>query len=457
VYLENQGVFQGVFARLRQLGFTIQKADEDELLHEFLTQRLPRALETFRPERGELKTWLSVVFRRFVIGRYRQRQRHEELLGKFAGSMAHVEIDPARHVDVARVRAHVEHLPEEEQQALSVYFGEKPSLRAVARALKIPRWRADDLVWTAVARVVLAMDANVGVPEQALRRCVDPDPSQRRTRQEVQRTLKALLGNRASVTGEEKMLESNESIEQPRPGEPKRALSCDDLDAFLAGRRQVSSPGAARAILRHAAACETCASRLQEHELHVEALLAAARVEAESGTEELDEQAAADAVVAAEQRELLVVARAVCETLTEDERENLERCGELTPEHRADLWMLDREEPRVADVLFRLALAVTEATLSLSTISSSKRNADGRVVLEEDHVRFWWLVDGEKESKDVPSSYFAHQIAGRADLPAELARAVWSAFIKVAVDGQVGVPGFHLEKDAGRSYLILGD
>lgn len=175
-------------------------------------------------------------------------------------------------------------------------------------------------------------------------------------------------------------------------------------------------------------------------------------VEAESGAE-----SAADEVVVAEQRELLVVAHAVYETLTEDEREAPERCGELTPEYRADLWMLDREEPRVADVLFRPALAVTEATLSLSTILSSKRKADGRMVLGEDRVRFWWLVDGEEESKEVPSSYFAHQIAGRADLPADLARAVWRAFIKVAVDGQVGVPGLHMEKDAGRSYLVLAD
>lgn len=166
----------------------------------------------------------------------------------------------------------------------------------------------------------------------------------------------------------------------------------------------------------------------------------------------------ADALVAEEQRELLVIAKALAGRLAEADRQALGRCGPLSADLRSDLWMLEEEKQRVPDHLFRLALSVAEAALSISTILSSRRLAEGRAVLRDRSILFQWTVDGKRESKEVESSYFSSRLANRADLPRPLADVVWTAIVVVALDGRVGLPGLRLERHHDeRPCLVLAD
>src|SRR5258708_2519234 len=65
LYFENQNTFWGVISSLRRRGISISDEEATDLIHEFLLERAPFALATFRPERGQLESWLFVVFRRF--------------------------------------------------------------------------------------------------------------------------------------------------------------------------------------------------------------------------------------------------------------------------------------------------------------------------------------------------------------------------------------------------------
>jgi len=171
LYLEEQSVFEGVFADLRAKGTVISRELATDLIHEFLIERAPFALATFQPDRGELRSWLFVVFRRFVLGTYRSSQRSGDILKRWQKDLTATPSDnyPGLEQDLLAVKAVTAGLPEDERRALTTFFGaDGASVRAVARALGISRWKATRLILQGAARVVRDLRVDIGVNESEL-------------------------------------------------------------------------------------------------------------------------------------------------------------------------------------------------------------------------------------------------------------------------------------------------
>jgi RNA polymerase sigma factor (sigma-70 family) len=164
LYAENQDVFAAVFADLGSEGIGVAREGAVDYVHEFLVERAPAALETFRPERGELKAWLFVVFKRFVLGTLRERATQERLLRKFAADASPSQPEQEQQLDIVAVQAAVAALPAKQQRAVRAFL-QAPggSIRDVARTLGVSRWRASQLVSDALE----ALSSHLGLPEDA--------------------------------------------------------------------------------------------------------------------------------------------------------------------------------------------------------------------------------------------------------------------------------------------------
>jgi hypothetical protein len=166
LYLEQQRVFEGVFADLRSKGTVISKEMATDLTHEFLMERAPYALATFQSERGDLEPWLFVVFRRFVLGTYRSNQRSVSILSRWhqdlvsSGNQGYAGLEQ----DLRTIEAATADLPSDEKHALTAFLSDEGgSVRAVARSLSLSRWSATRLVLQGVARVIRALNVDIGV------------------------------------------------------------------------------------------------------------------------------------------------------------------------------------------------------------------------------------------------------------------------------------------------------
>src|SRR5262245_24585185 len=121
LYAENQDVFAAAFADLASAGVVIDQEAAADHVHEFLLDRAPSALATFRPERGELKPWLFVVFRRFVLGALREQSRREKLLrGLAASGGGDLSVERSRELpsDMDVAREAVKNLPPDQRRAI---------------------------------------------------------------------------------------------------------------------------------------------------------------------------------------------------------------------------------------------------------------------------------------------------------------------------------------------------
>lgn len=160
LYRENQQVFMAVFSHLRRGGLAIDEEATQDFIHEFLIERAPSALKTFRPERGELKGWLYVVFKRFVLGSMRDRARRERLLLKFSGEFA---VHSADRNDFAleELRTAVSTLTADERRAIDAFLqSPHQSIRDVARALDVSRWRASALMTSAITQLTTKLSTS---------------------------------------------------------------------------------------------------------------------------------------------------------------------------------------------------------------------------------------------------------------------------------------------------------
>ena len=159
VYRENQEVFAAVLSQLRRGGLAIDEEASQDFIHEFLIERAPSALNTFRPERGELKGWLYVVFKRFILGSVRDRARREQLLLKFSAEFAVHSVD-SDHSELNALRAAVTTLSTDEQRAVEAFLkSSHQSIRDVARILNVSRWRAGALMNSAIANLTEKLSA----------------------------------------------------------------------------------------------------------------------------------------------------------------------------------------------------------------------------------------------------------------------------------------------------------
>lgn len=169
LYLDNQRVFWGVFSTLRRRGVAISDEEATDLIHEFLLERAPQAIATYNPDRGEIESWLFVVFRRFVMGTYRSNRRMESLL-KMWGSEFHdfatagVEKDYEIDQDLNAVKSALRDLTAQEKRAVTLFFeNRRNSVRSVARELGLSRWKTARTIAQAGAKVALALGADIGV------------------------------------------------------------------------------------------------------------------------------------------------------------------------------------------------------------------------------------------------------------------------------------------------------
>ena len=132
----------------------IDDGQAEDLIHEFLVERAPAALATFRPTKGDLQGWLFVVFRRFAVGTLRESSRHERLLAKVAeASAAEVAHDEGFQLDLAALEAALTELPPEEHRAMLALLSSGGTARGVARVLGTSRWRAASLISAALDKL----------------------------------------------------------------------------------------------------------------------------------------------------------------------------------------------------------------------------------------------------------------------------------------------------------------
>jgi RNA polymerase sigma factor (sigma-70 family) len=139
LYFENQTTSWGVISSLRKRGISISDEEATDLIHEFLLERAPFALSTFRPERGQLESWLFVVFRRFAAGSYRNRQRMQMVLETWRHELPLADANEENEAeqDAQAVKSALKGLPKDERKALQLFLEQdNGSIRGVARALR---------------------------------------------------------------------------------------------------------------------------------------------------------------------------------------------------------------------------------------------------------------------------------------------------------------------------------
>jgi DNA-directed RNA polymerase specialized sigma24 family protein len=161
LYLEHGAVFLRVLASLRSKGAQIEDDRQFEFVHQFLVEQAPKALATFRADRGDVEPWLFVVFRRFVAEQLQKESRSEHLLWSFQGespSSIHDTTAEDRH-DAAAVRRAIDALPAEQQQVLWSFLRTQ-SVRNVARQFSLSRWQTRRLLDVAIEEVVHSLGSD---------------------------------------------------------------------------------------------------------------------------------------------------------------------------------------------------------------------------------------------------------------------------------------------------------
>jgi RNA polymerase sigma factor (sigma-70 family) len=180
LYAENQDVFAAVFAGLRRTGFVIEHETAVDYVHQFLIERAPAALGTFRPDRGNLKGWLFVVFKRFVLGAQRERASHERQLRRFAADAVPAQAEHEQPLDLVAVRNAVAALPADQRRAVRALLRSPAgSVRDVARSLGVSRWRASQVVSEALTTLSSHLGFPSETPPKGVRRILETDEEDR--------------------------------------------------------------------------------------------------------------------------------------------------------------------------------------------------------------------------------------------------------------------------------------
>ena len=150
-----------------------------DYVHQFLVERAPAALRTFRPDRGDLKGWLFVVFKRFVLGAQRERASHERQLRRFAADAIPSQTEHELPLDLIAVRNAVAALPAEQRRAVRTFLRSSAgSVRDVARSLGVSRWRASQLVSEALTTLSARLGFP-GKPPRGVREIIETDEEDR--------------------------------------------------------------------------------------------------------------------------------------------------------------------------------------------------------------------------------------------------------------------------------------
>ncbi len=117
----------------------VSDADAQDCVHDALL-RIWQRPETFRPERGSLRAFLSVCVRNEAIGRKRSAARHftiEQRLAQNEGSLQY-EFDLDDHAELARLREALGTLPPEQRRALELAYWQHLSHGQISEPLGVP-------------------------------------------------------------------------------------------------------------------------------------------------------------------------------------------------------------------------------------------------------------------------------------------------------------------------------
>ncbi|MDQ2859000.1 MAG: sigma-70 family RNA polymerase sigma factor [Candidatus Eremiobacteraeota bacterium] len=114
-------------------------AEAQDCVHDALLRVWQRP-ETFQPERGSLRAFLSVCVRNEAIGRKRSAARHftiEQRLVENEGSLQY-EFDIEDHAELALLREALATLPAEQRRALELAYWQHLSHWQISEALGVP-------------------------------------------------------------------------------------------------------------------------------------------------------------------------------------------------------------------------------------------------------------------------------------------------------------------------------
>lgn len=107
-------------------------------MHDVLLRALQRQ-STYRPERGDLRTYLLVAVRNEAISRLRRERRHAELERVSAREQPQAyDMEIPDSVDVARLRHALARLPSDQRAALALAYHGGLSHTEIAQRLGAP-------------------------------------------------------------------------------------------------------------------------------------------------------------------------------------------------------------------------------------------------------------------------------------------------------------------------------
>ncbi len=131
--------------------------DASDCVHDVLVRYLRRP-EAYRPERGELRTYLIVAVRNEAISRVRRERRHAELeRASLDGRTETYVLDVPDSVDVARLRRALDALPGDERAALDLAYNRGLTHTEIAARLGVPLGTIKSRLARAVRRLGEAM------------------------------------------------------------------------------------------------------------------------------------------------------------------------------------------------------------------------------------------------------------------------------------------------------------
>lgn len=174
LYVAHRDLFEHVLRRIAPVGVE----DGLDLVHEFLLDRLPLALRSYKPAVGDIEPWLYTVFlnyaKRWRMESARLRTRWVDLEHlDFVATCPEPDVEPDASL-LPTVRAEVEALPSDARTAVLDYFGNGSAAGSVRAVAKKNGWtkhstRAAILEGLARLAVTLSTDILADVEREVVR------------------------------------------------------------------------------------------------------------------------------------------------------------------------------------------------------------------------------------------------------------------------------------------------
>jgi RNA polymerase sigma-70 factor (ECF subfamily) len=130
IYARHGEVLRSTAARVLRV-----RADAEDCVHDALLRVWQRP-DSYRTERGSLRSFLIVCVRNEALSRMRSAARHFEIAGTVRDEPQ--EIDIPDHVELARLRNAVKALPNEQRETLELAFFRHRTHVQISQDLDVP-------------------------------------------------------------------------------------------------------------------------------------------------------------------------------------------------------------------------------------------------------------------------------------------------------------------------------